>query len=165
MELAALEKQLRTLQTESTTKIGAAASLADLEELGSSLLGKKGALTDLLRGIGLLSAEDRPKIGALANEVRAAIEAALESRRTVAGAAELSARIANETEDATTPGPLPAFGSLHPIPETISAIARPEPQPMVQPRVPWPALTHRPLILVWPINGMLVGVAGRKPVQ
>ena len=52
MELAALEKQLRILQTESTTKIGAAASLADLEELGSSLLGKKGALTDLLRGIG-----------------------------------------------------------------------------------------------------------------
>ena len=124
MELAALEKQFRTLQTESTTKIGAAASLADLEELGSSLLGKKGALTDLLRGIGSLSADDRPKIGALANEVRAAIEAALESRRTVAGAAELSARIANETEDATTPGPLPAFGSLHPIPETISAIAQ-----------------------------------------
>ena len=99
MELAALEKQLRTLQAESTTKIGAAASVADLEELGSSLLGKKGALTDLLRGIGSLSADDRPKIGALANEVRAAIEAALESRRTVAGAAELSARIANATAD------------------------------------------------------------------
>ncbi|MEY4036429.1 MAG: hypothetical protein RL715_648, partial [Chloroflexota bacterium] len=51
MELAALEKQLRTLQTESIAKIGAAETSAALEELGSSLLGKRGALTDLLRGI------------------------------------------------------------------------------------------------------------------
>ncbi|MFZ9702935.1 MAG: phenylalanine--tRNA ligase subunit alpha [Candidatus Limnocylindrus sp.] len=124
MELAALEKKLRSLQAESNATIGAATSSAELDELGSSLLGKKGALTDLLRGIGSLSANDRPKIGAIANEVRAAIEAALEARRSAAVAAELSTRIAAERLDGTTPGPLPAFGSLHPIPETISAIAQ-----------------------------------------
>lgn len=124
MELAALEKQLRTLQTESIAKIGAAETSAALEELGSSLLGKRGALTDLLRGIGALSAEDRPKIGAIANEVRAAIDAALSDRRGAAGAAELSALIAAESTDPTAPGPLPQLGSLHPIPETIAAIAR-----------------------------------------
>ena len=47
MDLAALEKQLRTLQKDSIAKIGAAASSAELDELGSSLLGKRGALTDL----------------------------------------------------------------------------------------------------------------------
>ena len=124
MELAALEKQLRTLQTESIAKIGAAETTAAIEELGSSLLGKRGALTDLLRGIGALSAEDRPKIGAIANEVRAAIDAALSDRRGAAGAAELSALIAAESTDPTAPGPLPQLGSLHPIPETIAAIAR-----------------------------------------
>ena len=76
MDLAALEKQLRTLQKDSIAKIGAAASSAELDELGSSLLGKRGALTDLLRRIGALSAEDRPKIGALANEVRSVLDAA-----------------------------------------------------------------------------------------
>ena len=124
MELAALEKQLRTLQTESIAKIGAAETSAALDDLGSSLLGKRGALTDLLRGIGALSAEDRPKIGAIANEVRAAIDAALSDRRGAAGAAELSALIAAESADPTAPGPLPQLGSLHPIPETIGAIAR-----------------------------------------
>ena len=124
MELAALESQLRTLQADSAKKISAATTSAELEALGSSLLGKKGALTDLLRGIGSLPASDRPKVGAIANEVRTAIEAALDARRNVASAAELSARIASESIDATTPGPLPAVGSLHPIPETISAIAQ-----------------------------------------
>ena len=124
MELAALEKQLRTLQTESIAKIGVAETSAALDDLGSSLLGKRGALTDLLRGIGALSAGDRPKIGAIANEVRAAIDAALSDRRGAAGAAELSALIAAESADPTAPGPLPQVGSLHPIPETIAAIAR-----------------------------------------
>jgi phenylalanyl-tRNA synthetase alpha chain len=124
VELAALEKQLRTLQTESIKKIGAADSSAALEELGSSLLGKRGALTDLLRGIGALSADDRPKIGAIANEVRAAIDTALADRRSAASAAELVTRISAESVDSTTPGPLPQLGSLHPIPETIGAIAQ-----------------------------------------
>ena len=68
------------------------------------MLGKKGELTAILRGIGALPAEDRPKVGAIANEVRAAVEGALATPRTTLGGAELAARLAAETVDVTTPG-------------------------------------------------------------
>ena len=80
MDLAGLEVELRGLQKKALTDISATETLAALDELGSSLLGKRGAITDLLRGIGGLPAEDRPKVGVIANEVRAAIEAAVESQ-------------------------------------------------------------------------------------
>ena len=124
MDLAGLEVELRGLQKRALGDIASTDSVAALDELGSSLLGKRGALTDLLRGIGALPAVDRPKVGTIANDVRAAIEAALESRRVIVGGAELTARIERERIDATTPGPAPRLGSLHPIPETIGAIAR-----------------------------------------
>ena len=123
MDLAALEKQLRTLQADAATRIAAAASTAELDELGSSLLGKRGAITEILRGIGALPADDRPKIGVVANEVRAAIDASVTARRVALSAGELMERIERERVDATTPGPAPRIGSLHPIPETIAAIA------------------------------------------
>ena len=123
MDLAALEKQLRSLQGDAATRIAAVASTPDLEELGSSLLGKRGAITEILRGIGALPAEDRPKIGVVANEVRAAIDAAITARHASLSTGELLARIERERVDATTPGPAPRTGSLHPIPETIAAIA------------------------------------------
>ena len=122
MDLAALEKQLRTLQADAASSIAAAASTADLDELGSSLLGKRGAITEILRGIGALPAEDRPKIGVVANEVRAAIDASVSARRAALSTGELLERIERERVDATTPGPAPRLGSLHPIPETIAAI-------------------------------------------
>ena len=93
MDLAALEKQLRTLQADAATRISAAASTTDLDELGSSLLGKRGAITEILRGIGALPAEDRPKIGVVANEVRAAIDASVSARRVALSAGELLERI------------------------------------------------------------------------
>ena len=124
MDLAGLEVELRGLQKKALSDIAAAEAVASLDELGSALLGKRGAITDLLRGIGGLPAEDRPKVGVIANEVRAAIEEALEARRGSLGAAELAARIERERIDITTPGPAPRLGSLHPIPETIGAIAR-----------------------------------------
>jgi phenylalanyl-tRNA synthetase alpha chain len=124
VDLAALESQLRSIQSDAASQAASSKSLAELDELGSSLLGKRGAITEVLRGIGALPAADRPKIGATANEVRAAIEATLEARRSDVAASELHSRLTSEAIDATAPGPLPRAGSLHPIPETISAIAR-----------------------------------------
>ena len=77
----------------------------------------------ILRGIGALPAEDRPKVGAIANTVRQAVEAALAEARTTRGGAELSARLAAETVDVTTPGRPIRRGSLHPIVETAREIA------------------------------------------
>ncbi len=88
------------------------------------MLGRKGELRGLLGGIGALAAEDRPKVGALANPVREAIEAALAERRVGLEADALDARLLAEAEDVTLPGRARWRGSLHPLRETEAEIAR-----------------------------------------
>lgn len=95
-----------------------------LEALEVEILGKKGSLTIVLRGIGGLPADDRPRVGAIANEVRGSIEAAFATRGATLHGEELTARIAAETEDMTTPGRPVARGSLHPVIETMAEIAQ-----------------------------------------
>jgi len=77
----------------------------------------------VLRGIGGLPAEDRPRVGAIANEVRVAIEDAFAARTRELGAAALASRLLEERVDVTTPGRTVPTGSLHPIPETMRRIA------------------------------------------
>ena len=88
---------------------------ADLEALRIRYLGKKGELTAVVRGMGKLSAEERPVIGQLANEVRTTIEAELTRRAEEMKAAALEARLAAERVDVTVPGDAPAVGHVHPI--------------------------------------------------
>jgi len=92
-----------------------AAENADLEALRIRYLGKKGELTAVLRGMGQLSAEERPVVGQLANEVREAIEAELSARLQEKKAAELDARLAAERLDVTVPGDAPEVGHIHPL--------------------------------------------------
>src|SRR6185369_11132829 len=94
-----------------------------LEAIELDVLGRKGKLTLVLRGIGGLPPEDRPKIGAIANEVRGAIEAAMAERGGALRGSALEARLAAETVDVTTPGRPIRRGSLHPIIETAREIA------------------------------------------
>ena len=124
MDLATLTSQLRALGEEALPKISAAPDLAALDELDVAYLGRKGgALSGLMRGIGQLPVDDRPRVGVAVNEVREAVEGALASARRRAAQAALAARLAAETVDVTTPGRPVARGSLHPISETISRIA------------------------------------------
>ena len=123
MDLADLTRDLETLQEEALASIAAAPDVAALEALETDILGKKGRLTGVLRGIGALPAEDRPKVGAIANTVRAAVEAALAERGTALRGSELAARLAAEAIDVTTPGRPYRRGTLHPINETIDEIA------------------------------------------
>jgi len=123
MDLDELSSNLQALRERA---VGAAASAPDtgaLDELEVGVLGKKGELTAILRGIGALPAEDRPKVGGIANQVRAAVETALGTARQSLGGAELQARLAEETVDVTTPGRPIRRGSLHPIVETAREIA------------------------------------------
>jgi phenylalanyl-tRNA synthetase alpha chain len=124
VDLATLTGQLRALAEEALPRIEAAPDVAALDELDVAYLGRKGgALSGLMRGIGQLPVEDRPRVGVVVNEVRETVEQALESARQRAAGAALGARLAAETVDVTTPGrPIPR-GSLHPIPETIGRIA------------------------------------------
>ena len=123
MDLDELSSNLQALRERA---VGAAASAPDtgaLDELEVGVLGKKGELTAILRGIGALPAVDRPKVGGIANQVRAAVETALGTARQSLGGAELQARLAEETVDVTTPGRPIRRGSLHPIVETAREIA------------------------------------------
>ncbi len=123
MDLADLTRDLQALQAEALAAVAAAPDAAALDALELDVLGKKGRLTGVLRGIGALAPDERPKVGAIANTVRAAIEGALAERGTSLRGSELAARLAAEAVDVTTPGRPIARGGLHPIPETIAEIA------------------------------------------
>ena len=97
---------------------------AELDDVESAFLGRKGELRKLLGGIGQLSAEDRPKVGALANPIREELERHIAQRRERLDEIALDVRLARERSDVTLPGrPLPR-GSLHPLIETQREIAR-----------------------------------------
>ncbi len=88
---------------------------ADLDALRVKYLGKKGELTAVLRGMGQLSAEERPIVGQMANDVRADIEEALNQRREAARAAALEAQLVAERLDVTMPGKAARMGHTHPL--------------------------------------------------
>ena len=125
MDLASVSADLDALRGRALAAIGAAADLAELEAVELSVLGRKqGELTAILRGIGALSADDRPRVGALANDLRLEIEAALAGRRERLEGIALEVRLAAEQLDPTLPGRPLRRGSLHPIAETGREIAR-----------------------------------------
>ena len=88
---------------------------ADLEQIKIKYLGKKGELTAVLRGMGGLSAEERPLIGQLANEVRAVIEDAIAQKKQEQQAAALENQLKNEKLDVTMPGTPNPMGHIHPL--------------------------------------------------
>jgi phenylalanyl-tRNA synthetase alpha chain len=123
VELADLIRDLDALRADALAAIAAAPDPDALEALSVDVLGKKGRLTVVLRGIGALPADDRPSVGAAANAVREAVEAALHERGTALRAAALEARLAAEAVDVTTPGRPVARGTYHPVAETAARIA------------------------------------------
>lgn len=124
MDLAQLTRDLQDLAAETAGAVAAAADVAALDAIELDVLGKKGRLTGVLRGIGALPAEDRPKVGAVANTVRAGIEAAIAERRAVLASVELDSRLAAEAIDVTMPGRPILRGSHHPSIRAMDEIAR-----------------------------------------
>jgi phenylalanyl-tRNA synthetase alpha chain len=122
VDLAGLTRELEALRDEALASAAAAVDTASLEALEVDVLGRKGRLTEILRGIGKLPAEDRPRVGAIANEVRTAIEGALEARRGSLRGTELAARLTAEAIDVTLPGRPIRRGTYHPINTTIERI-------------------------------------------
>ena len=112
-------QSLEDIKAEAAAAIDAAADIASLEELRVSYLGKKGALTGLLKGLGQLSAEERPKAGAEINAVKQVLNEQLNSRRDTLQSEALSAQLATEAIDVTLPGRRAEAGALHPITRTI----------------------------------------------
>lgn len=94
----------------------------DMETLRVKYLGKKGELTGILRGMGGLSAEERPLIGKLANEVRAEIEAKIDEILTVIKEKEKNAKLESEVIDITMPGKKAVIGKRHPLDLTLESM-------------------------------------------
>jgi phenylalanyl-tRNA synthetase alpha chain len=110
-----LEAQLLALRQEGEQAIAAADTLERLEELRVSYLGKKGQLGLLLRSMGQMSAEERPKIGAIANTVKEALQAGLDQQLAALEAAQIQVQLEAETLDVTMPGIYRSQGRVHPL--------------------------------------------------
>ncbi len=106
---------LSALAEEAEAQVRACASLAVLEDLRVHWLGRKGLLTEQLKGLGALSAAERPAVGARINEAKARVQAALEARRAELEQAAIAAKLAAGGIDITLPGRGEAGGSVHPI--------------------------------------------------
>jgi phenylalanyl-tRNA synthetase alpha chain len=110
-----LEAQLLALQQEGEGAIASAATLERLEELRVGYLGKKGQLSVLLGTMGKLAAEERPKIGAIANTVKEVLQASLDKQRAALETAKIQAQLEAETLDVTMPGIYSPQGRIHPL--------------------------------------------------
>ena len=108
-----MKEKLSKIQVEALEQINSAD--ANLDEIRIKYLGKKGELTAVLRGMGTLTPEERPIVGQLANEVREAIEAALNAKKTEQQAKALEAQLKAEKLDVTMPGVAAPVGHIHPL--------------------------------------------------
>ncbi|TVQ73314.1 MAG: phenylalanine--tRNA ligase subunit alpha [Oceanospirillales bacterium] len=93
-----------------------------LDEVRVQYLGKKGELTQLLKGLGKLSAEERPAAGAKINEAKEALQADLDAKKALLEEAALSAKLASEKIDVTLPGRKTDLGGMHPVTRTLERI-------------------------------------------
>ena len=110
-----MKETLEQIRREALAALSETKTAADLEALRVRYLGKKGELTALLKQMGRLSAEERPVMGPLANEVREALTEALARQQKVLEAAALHARLEAETLDVTIPGKPVEVGHKHPM--------------------------------------------------
>ena len=117
-----MQERLLELQEEALQKIAVASELKELNEVRVAYLGKKGPITEVLRGMGKLSAEERPKIGALANEVRGAIASKIEEKQAALETEAVNKKLATETIDVTLPGRPVKKGNLHPLTRVVEEI-------------------------------------------
>lgn len=102
--------------------IDATDNVARLDEIRVEFMGKKGKLTDLLKGLGQLSAEARPAAGQKINQAKQVIQGLLSEKGAALKTAELNAKLAAEKLDVTLPGRGEASGNLHPVSRTIARI-------------------------------------------
>lgn len=110
-----MRQQLESLRTEAIKNIQSVNDSNSLNEIRVKVLGKKGTLTTILRGMGALSSEERPIIGELANRVRGEIETALDERGQIIANQEQNLRLAQEELDILLPGRKPKLGHTHPL--------------------------------------------------
>ncbi|WP_422657991.1 phenylalanine--tRNA ligase subunit alpha [Paenibacillus sp. EC2-1] len=117
-----MKEKLEALKQEALAQLQEVTDPQALNDLRVKYLGKKGALTEILRGMGSLSAEERPVIGQIGNEVRGAIESVITSKQEDFQRKETEERLRAEKVDVTLPGRKMTQGSIHPLSRVIQDI-------------------------------------------
>ena len=115
---------INTILTNAEQAIANANDLKDLDDARVHYLGKKGELTVLLKGLGRLSKEERPKMGEAINQAKVDLQALIESRKEALELIELERRLLSEKIDVTLPGRNVEKGGLHPITQTLNHIQK-----------------------------------------
>ena len=110
-----MKEQLEAIRKSALDAVAETRTAADLEAVRVRYLGKKGELTAVLKQMGKLSPEERPVMGQLANDVRAALETAIEARSDALAQEAMAARLQAETVDVTIPGKKVELGHKHPM--------------------------------------------------
>ncbi|MDI6618700.1 MAG: phenylalanine--tRNA ligase subunit alpha [Clostridiales bacterium] len=117
-----MKEELLKIKDEAALNIDKAATSSELESIRVKYLGKKGSLTAILRGMGSLSAEERPAIGKLANEVRGKIENLLVQAEGRIKRAEKSEKLKKEVIDISIPGKEIRRGAKHPLTKVLDEV-------------------------------------------
>lgn len=115
-------ENLEALTQQALAAVGAAQDVAALDQVRVQFLGKKGEITSLMKNLGSVAPEDRPKMGAVINAAKDQVEDAISARKQLLETAALDARLAAETIDITLPGRGLQEGSLHPVTRTLERI-------------------------------------------
>ena len=115
-------ENLDTLVSQALEAIQQAVDVNALEQLRVQYLGKKGELTQVMKTLGNIPAEERPRVGAMVNEAKERVQTVLNARRTEMETQAMNARLAAERVDVTLPGRGQTSGGLHPVTRTMERI-------------------------------------------
>lgn len=115
---------LEAIVSKAQEEIASCTSVNALDDIRVNYMGKKGELTALLKGLGKLSAEERPKMGQKINEAKQQVQKSISAHGDALKEAELNEKLASESIDVTLPGRKDSLGGLHPVTRTIKRIER-----------------------------------------
>lgn len=114
-----MKEELEALKNQALEELTKVDSLDLLKDLKVKYLGKKGPMTEILRGMGKLAAEERPKIGQIVNDIKTELQKVVEEKAKLLEQKALEYKLANEKVDITLPGRHPHEGHLHPVTLTL----------------------------------------------
>lgn len=117
-----MREKIEEIKRRAQEKIASITNLQELQDIKVKYLGKKGELTSILKGLGGLSQEERPKIGSMVNQVRDDLEQALENAENIIKQKMLEQRLEKEKIDVTMPSHNIEIGSIHPITQIIEEV-------------------------------------------
>jgi phenylalanyl-tRNA synthetase alpha chain len=117
-----MEQELLRLQEEARQELRALTEIVQLEDFRIRFLGRKGLFGTIMRSLGSASPEDRPRLGQLANTVKAEIEGLFEEKQAALSAGAAAAKADRDRIDLTLPGRRPAIGKLHPVTQIMNEV-------------------------------------------